>query len=532
MRRIAGIGLVLAALSASTMLSPAVPAFADHPEFTSHAELLELLPEWERLGATIEIPAVSDEGRDIPLVAVGDGPFTVLITSELHANEPSGTEAAIRLIWALLGRTDPSLAGDVWPGVTADTAFLAGLADEPTRRALLSRVTVVAFPMLDPDGAENAHTRDFLTNTDYATRITPSTAALVHAVQTYAPDLLLDLHGGPNEPMNIGLVEPYGTEPAVIAASRAAAATAWRATVAVGAEPLFFEEHPFALMLGEHSEPFSTADEAYYAALSRGAPFTMEAFQLEGIPAVYTETVGLQSSAPEISIVAGASLQEAVAAALLYDGAGLLTNERPGKSVAVADGTASMPLSLPFGATRLLVVVRWAWQDPAQDWSLRVVDAAGAVVAEAGGGEASPYRRSRAVAVADLPPGEYRVEALPGVDAGVASGVLRALWYEPDPGVATAPGIVDGTADPRLCLPDGSLWRDLVGTLSPTAALGTETCAIGAGVPGPPADYPDPAPLPPDSTEDERGGPSLPSTGGGLAILALGALAGAALKVR
>ncbi|MFT5222332.1 MAG: hypothetical protein ACI867_000631 [Glaciecola sp.] len=492
-------------------------AHADHPEFTSYDQLVAHAAAWEDAGARVSSVATSNNGRDFLMVSVGTGPFTLISTNELHANEPSGTEQFVRLIWALLGDQGPTFEGDIWPGIAANPPILRALADDAIRAELLSRVTVVGFAMLDPDGAENAHTRDFQTNLDYSTRVTPTMAAILAALDEFNPDLLIDSHGGPPEPMNIGLVEPIGVEPAVLAFSRAAAATAWRATEAVGAPAKFFEEQPIAMYAGQHDDPFASIDEAYYSALIRGVPLTVESLQLEGLPATYTETIGLQSVDPQVSVISGASLQQNILLALAFEGAGMLTSERPGKHVEQTDtGAFDATVELAVGATRLFTTVHWGWTDPAQDWTLELLDPAGQVVASADPDSNSPYRRSRALAVGALDPGSYQIRATQDSGATLAGATLRTLWYESDPTAAPLEGIVDGNADVALCLPGTSVYRQLVSALPQTSGLAAPSCGAG-GAPAPqPASKPAPAPEP-----AAEAAPSLPATGGGLGVAGL-----------
>ena len=74
---------------------------------------------------------VSGEGRNIPLLVVGDGPTTVLLWSQMHGDEPTATSALLDVL-EHLGRT----------------------RETPDTERLLSRLTLAIIPMLNPDGAE------------------------------------------------------------------------------------------------------------------------------------------------------------------------------------------------------------------------------------------------------------------------------------------------------------------------------------------------------------------------------------------
>src|SRR5262245_39081717 len=124
-------------------------ARANHPEFTSYAELQALVADWAKRGAEVEVASKSQEGRDIYMVRVGSVPITLLLINELHATEPSGTESFVRLVELLLGAPAPTFAADRLPGVRPDAPLFQALADSQLRAELLRRVTIVGFPMLD-----------------------------------------------------------------------------------------------------------------------------------------------------------------------------------------------------------------------------------------------------------------------------------------------------------------------------------------------------------------------------------------------
>ena len=467
---------VAVALASTALLTALVtPAAGDHPEYTGHAELLELVEDWQARGAHVETAAVSREGRAIPLVRIGSGAATALVTAELHANEPSGTEAAVRLIELLLGNPAPTFREPGWPAITGKTTPARRAAAAQVVQRLLERVTVLVFPMLDPDGAEAAHRRDMQANSDYATRVTVQADAIEHAVTTYRPDLMVDLHGGPDEPLNIGLIEPQGVEPAIVEASRAAAAVLWRSADALDVGPVYFEEHPFDSFAGVDGDPFDSADEAYYASVGRGAPLTWESLQLEGIPTVYSETVGLQSRAPQIGIFEGASIQQLTTLAALLDLGGLFDGTLPHKQTAPSDaGSATMTVDLPRGATTLRAGIAWPWVSAPQDWSVRITDSAGQVVGQRlPDGTVAPYRRSRVLTVDGLAPGRYTITA--GSTAPAAAGVLSAISWAPGGGPAVR-GVLGPAGDVRLCLDGTSLFREAATSSDHTSYLAGPSC--------------------------------------------------------
>ncbi len=85
----------------------------------------------------IEQKGVSAEGRPIFLLAAGSGPEKVLLWSQMHGDEPTATCALVDLL-----------------------SHLVATRTEPATRQLLSRLTVLAIPMLNPDGASRNDRRN------------------------------------------------------------------------------------------------------------------------------------------------------------------------------------------------------------------------------------------------------------------------------------------------------------------------------------------------------------------------------------
>jgi len=79
----------------------------------------------------------SVEGRSISMVSFGHGPFTVLLWSQMHGDEPTATSALFDLY-----------------------AFVGRHRDSPVVRAMLDGLTVHTVPMLNPDGAERWQRRN------------------------------------------------------------------------------------------------------------------------------------------------------------------------------------------------------------------------------------------------------------------------------------------------------------------------------------------------------------------------------------
>jgi len=100
--------------------------------WTDHAELGERLSRLERQhpdAIAVEQAGTSNRGRAIWTARVGTGPEVVLVTSEIHGNEKTGTEALLSLLSTLS-------------------------ADTPYARSLRKQITLVAIPKMNPDAAE------------------------------------------------------------------------------------------------------------------------------------------------------------------------------------------------------------------------------------------------------------------------------------------------------------------------------------------------------------------------------------------
>ncbi|WP_190821555.1 M14 family zinc carboxypeptidase [Saccharopolyspora pogona] len=125
-----------AATAPLTMAAP--PPCSEEPrenpisEFTSYDELLVELDRIERVSAgrvAVETVGESNRGRDMFLARVGTGPKVVFVTAEIHGNEKTGPDAVLDLL-DFLGTSDSSRA-----------------------RQIREKLTVVAMPKINPDGA-------------------------------------------------------------------------------------------------------------------------------------------------------------------------------------------------------------------------------------------------------------------------------------------------------------------------------------------------------------------------------------------
>jgi hypothetical protein len=178
---------------------PASPALASPAEAERAARELGALQErhrleaistrrfthrelWDALGPLVDAaPGLardeagrSVEGRPIHAVRYGRGPVRVLLWSQMHGDESTATMALADLL-----------------------RFLAAEPEHPLARRLAERLTIVAVPMLNPDGAERFQRRNAQgidVNRDARTLATPEGRALRELQRNFRPDFGFNLH--------------------------------------------------------------------------------------------------------------------------------------------------------------------------------------------------------------------------------------------------------------------------------------------------------------------------------------------------
>lgn len=116
----------------------------------------------------------SAEGRPIRVLAIGSGPEKVLLWSQMHGDEPTATCALVDLL-----------------------SYLAGTRSEPATRELLSRLTLLVVPMLNPDGAvrnDRRNAQGIDVNRDAVELQTPEGRFLKALREEHAPAAGFNLH--------------------------------------------------------------------------------------------------------------------------------------------------------------------------------------------------------------------------------------------------------------------------------------------------------------------------------------------------
>ncbi|WP_273831920.1 M14 family zinc carboxypeptidase [Guptibacillus sedimenti] len=130
-------------LLSSVFASPSMAAPNDKPVqaqsqeyaisgFISHAELSKKLQQIDRSSqgqVNVEVAGYSNLGREIYTATVGSGDKVILVQSEIHGNEKTGTAALLNLLQQLG-------------------------SNSPEAKKIREEVTIVAMPMVNPDATE------------------------------------------------------------------------------------------------------------------------------------------------------------------------------------------------------------------------------------------------------------------------------------------------------------------------------------------------------------------------------------------
>lgn len=155
---------------AAARLSPPSGAYA--PEALA-AEIGRLATASGGLVRIVERGA-SAEGRPILVVTAGTGPAKALLWSQMHGDEPTATSALVDLL-----------------------SHLVASRDEPATRHLLESLTIVAVPMLNPDGSarnDRRNAQGIDVNRDALRLQTPEGRFLKELRDRHAPVAGFNLH--------------------------------------------------------------------------------------------------------------------------------------------------------------------------------------------------------------------------------------------------------------------------------------------------------------------------------------------------
>jgi hypothetical protein len=155
---------------------PRVRVAPERPQELRHAELCLILRQLVRSSPDLQLEEVgrSVEGRALHLVRAGRGPQRVLLWSQMHGDEPTATGALLDVL-----------------------SYLSQHRREPFVARTLEGVTILAMPMLNPDGAMRAQRRNALgidINRDARALQTPEGQALKAVRERYQPQFAFNLH--------------------------------------------------------------------------------------------------------------------------------------------------------------------------------------------------------------------------------------------------------------------------------------------------------------------------------------------------
>ncbi|SEN40388.1 Zinc carboxypeptidase [Mesobacillus persicus] len=101
--------------------------------FTDYSQMVDRLKQIENNSqgrVALDVVGESNQGRDIYQARVGNGDKVILIESEIHGNEKTGTEAILNILQYL------------------------GSSNSPEAKQIREEVTLVALPKMNPDASE------------------------------------------------------------------------------------------------------------------------------------------------------------------------------------------------------------------------------------------------------------------------------------------------------------------------------------------------------------------------------------------
>lgn len=141
----------------------------------TQADMLRWLAPLEQQGAFTSTPlGESAEGRPISLLTVGGGETKVLLWSQMHGDEPTGTMALLDML-----------------------NFFAQASDHRLVKTVRTQLTLLMIPMLNPDGAERFQRRTAQLvdmNRDALQLVTPEARMLKRVQKQFKPEFAFNLH--------------------------------------------------------------------------------------------------------------------------------------------------------------------------------------------------------------------------------------------------------------------------------------------------------------------------------------------------
>lgn len=144
------------------------------PSNFRHKDLLKSLGELKEAGIKVVDIGRSGQGREIFQLEWGNGPKKVFLWSQMHGDEPTATSSLIDMF-----------------------AILQKNRDKDWVKALESKLTIRAVPMLNPDGAEiyqRRNSQGIDINRDARNLITTEARLLKSLRETWQPEIGFNLH--------------------------------------------------------------------------------------------------------------------------------------------------------------------------------------------------------------------------------------------------------------------------------------------------------------------------------------------------
>lgn len=172
--------------------------------------LKDIKPLYDNLGVNIssEVIGLSEEDREIYKLQLGKGKKRILIWSQMHGNESTGTKAVFDFL-----------------------NFIKQYADNDIVSSILNNCSITIIPMLNPDGAEaytriNANGVDL--NRDAVDLIAKESKLLRKILDEFKPDFCFNLHDqrtifgveGTKNPATISFLAPSEEETREITSGR------------------------------------------------------------------------------------------------------------------------------------------------------------------------------------------------------------------------------------------------------------------------------------------------------------------------
>lgn len=272
--------------------------------FRSNEQLYKDLEALDAAYATLSIEQAGEslEGRPLYSATVGDGPRKLMVVTQQHGDEPTGTEAAMYLLEWLSG-------------------------DSEAAQALREQVTLTVMPRVNPDGFErweglvageldpevtinprrNSEDIDLNRTWDSSevidASLVPETIAVRQVIEAFQPELILDYHNQNNYINEFGELETISIlwptnddiDPAITASAQQA-----------------------AVALSQGLEDF---DYGYLSLFPGGdtPQIARNGIAIDGIPVLLVEQRGLEEF--KLKAVEGLELDfDAVSSALVLEG--------------------------------------------------------------------------------------------------------------------------------------------------------------------------------------------------------------------